>query len=516
MLTRAASRALQRYVSQHVSHAFQIHSTHCLESLKGHANKWSLSLPEEVLLEIFDCYGQTFQNDSHDERIWNSNQGWFKLVHVCREWRRIVLASPSCLRIRLLMTAQRTPRSIALKSLPLLPIIVDYRREYLTIKIQNRIASALAYPDRVCGIAITMFDTSSRKCSKLLAAMNQPFPALESLELHYTHISELANSLSSPPFLTAPTPHLRRLKFTGSLSMLLCNILSCTTSLVDLTLSLYHVVDSSLEIQLLAHLQDMAFLCRLDLEMTTVIFAEPPLRNKDVLLPKLTFLRLTGLIAQVEAFFAVLAAPSLRELHITPYYLPFDSESLTICLPKFIRNVGKPFFSAQLNRSRAGINLVLSTYSHSTDDPPFIIIVNPTPPIYLMDDVFSAILATVQVVFVVSPFVAVMPCMKVRSSWPSFFKLFRNAKTLRVSHGMEQEIGYILRPDNEGSSLQLLPTLEEIELDTTTRPGTRTRIDEDELGPMVGPFKPFMDARQQAGRPVNLHWNTDWVLLKYF
>ncbi len=77
---------------------------------------------------------------------------------------------------------------------------------------------------------------------------------------------------------------------------------------------------------------------------------------------------------------------------------------------------------------------------------------------------------------------------------------------------MEQEVGNILRPDNEGSSLQLLPALEEIELNTTTQPGTPTRIDEDQLGPIVGPFKPFMDAWQQVGCPVNLHWNTDWVL----
>src|SRR6266851_2400749 len=59
-----------------------------LKSRNGHTDKWSPSvtigdLPEEVLLEIFNCYGQTFQNDSQHERIWNSNQGWFKLAHVC-------------------------------------------------------------------------------------------------------------------------------------------------------------------------------------------------------------------------------------------------------------------------------------------------------------------------------------------------------------------------------------------------------------------------------------------------
>jgi hypothetical protein len=116
-----------------------------------------------------------------------------------------------------------------------------------------------------------------------------------------------------------------------------------------------------------------------------------------------------------------------------------------------------------------GIDLVMSTYSHSTDDPPFIIIVNPVPPIYLKDDVFSATLATVQVVFIVSPFSTIFLYMRLYSPppWLSFFKLFRNAKTLRVSHGMEQEVGNILQLDNKGSSLQLLPTLEEIELNTT-------------------------------------------------
>jgi hypothetical protein len=420
--------------------------------------------------------------------------------------------------MRLFMTTKRTPRAIALKSLPPLPIIVDYRDENWTTKIRNRIISALAHPDRVCGIAITMPSTGmqgrSKTSKKLLAAMNQPFPALESLELFCPSIQ----SNVSPPFLTVPTPHLRRLEFTfiSNTSTFLSSLLSCTKSLVDLTLRLYSLVFSSLETQLLAHLQDMSFLSRLELEIGGVIFPTAPLRNKDILLPKLTFLRFTGRVAQLEALFACLAAPSLQELHITPYHFSFDPESPITYLPRFVRNVGKPFFSAQLNNSRAGINLVMSTYSHSADDPPFIFIVNPMPQIYLEDDVFSAALATVQVVFVVPPFKAVAIRMRSRFPWPSFFKLFRNAKTLRVSHGMEREVGNILRPDNEGFSLQLLPALEEIELNTTTRPGTPTRIDEDQLGPIVGPFKPFMDARQQAGHPVNLHWNKDWVLPKHF
>ena len=161
--------------------------------------------------------------------------------------------------------------------------------------------------------------------------MNQPFPALESLELHCINNSKLGNS---PPFLTAPTPHLRRLQFIGSPSKLLFNILSHTTSIVDLTLSLGSVIGSSFEFQLLAHLQDMSFLHHLELNMSApgASFLKPPLRNKDVLLPKLTFLHFTGHVAQLEALFAGLAAPSLRELHITPYSI----SSVVTYLPRFI------------------------------------------------------------------------------------------------------------------------------------------------------------------------------------
>jgi hypothetical protein len=156
------------------------------------------------------------------------------------------------------MTTQRTLRLIALKSLPPLPITIDYRHEkYWTIKIQNHMTSALTYPDHVCRIQVTILlsDTSLHKCSKkLLAAMNQPSPTLESLELHCLDIPKLGDSPSLPPFLIAPTLHLRHLKFSGSPSTLLCNILSCTTSVIDLTLSLSDVINSSLKIQLLAHL----------------------------------------------------------------------------------------------------------------------------------------------------------------------------------------------------------------------------------------------------------------------
>ncbi|KAH8982794.1 hypothetical protein EDB92DRAFT_1819714 [Lactarius akahatsu] len=38
-------------------------------------------LPEDVLLEIFDAYRQLHEHQPDYEKVWNSRDGWFKLVH---------------------------------------------------------------------------------------------------------------------------------------------------------------------------------------------------------------------------------------------------------------------------------------------------------------------------------------------------------------------------------------------------------------------------------------------------
>ncbi|KAI0251459.1 hypothetical protein BJV78DRAFT_1211769 [Lactifluus subvellereus] len=78
----------------------------------------SLKLPEEVLLEIFDSYRQGLECQGNYENLWNGRNGWFNLAHVCRNWRRVVLASPSRLRLRLIFTAHTPTRKIVWARLP--------------------------------------------------------------------------------------------------------------------------------------------------------------------------------------------------------------------------------------------------------------------------------------------------------------------------------------------------------------------------------------------------------------
>jgi hypothetical protein len=394
--------------------------------------------------------------------------------------------------------------------LPLLPIVLDYRHAGWRLR-DYCIALALENPSRVRRIALTLPDTTWNSSSKaLLADMNQYFPALESLEFHCLGDVE-PNFCHSPPFLTTEPPHLRRLEFTGKISPFIPQVLLRTTSLVELTLCLDIDRFSSFRTRLSAKLQGLPFLRRLNLEIWDSL-AEPPDSAKDFLLPQLTYLSFTGHITQLEALMACLAAPSLQELRITlPEPRPIFPTATY--LSEFIHNLSKTFLSAQLNTSEEGISLVMSSHPVSTDDPPFRIVASPMVSIQQMGSIFSAALATVQDVFIASPFSPLaVPHTRGLPPWRTFFRLFHNAKVLRISRCIESDVGAILQPDNRASASQLLPVLEEIELNA----GTPNRIDENELVSFFDLFKRFVDARYWTHHPVNVRWNTDRVLPEHF
>lgn len=334
--------------------------------------------------------------------------------------------------------------------------------------------------------------------------MNQPFPALESLELHCSHSIGLQ---SPPPFLTAQS-HLRSLKFVGPINEFY-RLLPYTTSLVDLTLHLHTFFFSPGDTPLFFHLQGLSSLRRLRVKTRLGETPDDLGERKDVILPSLTSFSFSGDMDLLDLFMAGLTAPSLQELRISVY--DFRAMPPPTNLTSFIFNSGRQFFSAQINAPGRGINLVMSTHSHSTDDPPFKIIASEMRSVLLMGDLFSETLATVEDVFLASPFSLRSHSTLTPDSLPSYklFTPFRGAKILRVSPGIEPKVGEELSPD-------LLPALEEIELNATTPSCTPIGIDEKEMVSALEPFKRFVDARQQAGHPVKVHWNTDRVIPEYF
>jgi pimeloyl-ACP methyl ester carboxylesterase len=122
---------------------------------------------------------------------------------VCRKWRNIVFGSPRRLKLRL--CCNRTQRRLKLDVWPLLPIVV---RGYGYGSMRYIIA-ALEHNDRICGVD---FGGSSSIMEQVLAAMQQPFPALTSLELRGDEAPAISFSFlggSAPSLESLCLPYIR-------------------------------------------------------------------------------------------------------------------------------------------------------------------------------------------------------------------------------------------------------------------------------------------------------------------
>ena len=81
-------------------------------------------LPDVALLKIFNCYVDQAREEEEEEYVDSRKiQEWHKLVHVCRQWRIIILGSPHRLDLRLFCTGE-TPVKEMLAVWPPLPIVI--------------------------------------------------------------------------------------------------------------------------------------------------------------------------------------------------------------------------------------------------------------------------------------------------------------------------------------------------------------------------------------------------------
>ena len=77
-----------------------------------------------------------------------------------------------------------------------------------------------------------------------------------------------------------------------------------------------------------------------------------------------------------------------------------------------------------------------------------------------------------------------------RTEWRKLFRSFSNVKTLRVEHGLVEELSCCLRVEDGEHPMELLPELQEL-----------TYSGSNDIG---DGFTSFIDARRNAGRPVTL------------
>jgi hypothetical protein len=278
-------------------------------------------LPENTLLEIFEFY-------LDGARI----EAWITLVHVSRKWRGVAFGSPRRLNLRLYCRA-RTPVRETLHVWPLLPIVVsgnDNQEWHL-----DNLVTALGHSDRVCGVEL--WPVPSSQMENVLAAMQEPFPALTYLDL----VSKDQTVPVVPDsFLGGSAPCLRSLSLDRIPFPSLPTLLFSATDLVNLSLCGIPLSGYISPEAMVAGLSSLSRLKSLWLEFQWPHWeSRRPAPATRALLPALTHFEFKGFCKYLEDLVARIDAPLLDDLNLTfSHQLVFDTAQLAEFIsrtPKF-------------------------------------------------------------------------------------------------------------------------------------------------------------------------------------
>jgi hypothetical protein len=462
-----------------------------------------------VLLNIFHLYRLADPDEYKDESglfnfKWGRQRWWYKLAHVCRLWRNLILESPSGLDLHLFCT-NGVPVADMLAHSPPLPLTICYDGDrVITAEDESGIFLALSHRDRVRHI--DFWDLQN--AGTLVKAMGDQFPSLERMYIHSP-----ADEVVLP--VTFQAPNLRHFRMmTASLSIQ-SPLLTTTAGLV--TLMLRDIPSSSYFPP--SHLLSQISLM-LQLEILAIDFRpSPPNRDIEMQLhnwqtpdmttfPNLHWFAFAGVSAYLEALVARISAPSFNTLQV---YL-FDRLSDTV--PRLLQfmQTSKSLTFGAVQVTFGALVVSLHAVPWKWDTP-------------LMLEIECGGLdwqveSAVQLFGTLSPILSVVEKVAFSyeehdpssewhnivdpSQWCELLMSFTNVKTIHVQDDLVSKIFPSLSSDDGGQPLELLPNL--VEVGYSGRSDARDAV------------TTFIDERQVAGHPISLQlvdnsiFNEPWVL----
>ena len=468
-------------------------------------------LDDDSLINIFRLYRPILldEEETNDDRIlqggeWRRERWWYKLVHVCRRWRSLILESASHLGLSLLCT-HRTPVADMLACSPPLPLIIDHADESrnLTPEDEEGIKLALRHHDRVRRIRLAMFIPC---LPELVKSIDEEFPILE-----YLCIDPLiynGDGLILPETLRAP--NLRHLVLVNFALPVGSSLLATATGLVTFSLSFippsvpWNPTDLLHRVSLMPHLQTFGIsFCSAPPNHVVEWQTVNTQNMTHVVLPNLRWLGFQGGSTYMEALLPHMTTPHLEKLQI--YFFNELTVSVTN-LQQFISNSkALRFTGASLRFDRMGF--ALQAYPRKGSRMYAL-----SMAIYRLGDDWP-LSSTVLMLDILGPvFSGVMHlsigiCDKDhmlwsgsptynkadRAQWRDILKPFNNVKSLCMEDGLIREISGALKVRDDESTMDLLPDLKELICSAN--------VDADDL---FDTFAAFIEVRQHAGHPVTL------------
>jgi hypothetical protein len=458
-------------------------------------------LNDDALLNIFYLYRLDFQDEYEDDNgvwrpVWERQRWWYKLAHVSRHWRFLILASSSLLRLHL-FCAHGTPVADMLACSPPLPLAIYYfrRNRKMSAEDEQGALLALSHRERVRHIALRM---PAPDLEKLIPAMDEQFPILE--RLYITSLTIEETSLNLPT--TFQAPNLRHLHLSYTALPIRSPLLTSIGGLVSLWLK---------GIPQSAYFPPSYILSRLplmpQLERLGIIF-HSPLPNHGgvgelldtptmthIVLPSLRLLSFRGTSAYFEALLAQISAPVLGMLDV--HFL----NQLTFALPRLLQfiQISETFiFNAiELSFNSDSVNLIADPHRGRRERPLDLWII--------CRHFYGQVVSALQILGTLSPALSVVEKLTLRhekhnqsSEWPNqvdrtqwreLLRPFGNVKVLHLDNELVEGLSRSLPSGDEEMPMDILPNLEEL-----CYAG----------GDIGGAFTSFINERKAAGRPVRL------------
>ncbi len=455
-------------------------------------------LDDDSLLNIFYLYRPFHlgENEDHDSRLrgrWVGEHWWYKLAHVCQRWRNLILGSSFHLGLCLICT-NGTPVADMLAHSPPLPLVIEYDHEDPDMAAEDEEGFTLAFQerDRVRRVRLRMPVSALQK---LTTAINKRYPRLECLII-------VPSAEDSSTIFTLPesfeAPHLRHLVLFDFAFSSGSRLLTNATGLVTLALALSN---PSTYFQPNVLLQWISSMPQLETLMVTFLFTVPdsdletqsthmPITT-HITFPDLRWFWFRGVSAYLEAVVPHITTPRLEKLEIfffkqsifsVPHLLQFmnETENLKFRVAEF------HFSDGQFD---------VEVYPHE-DAETYALHLCVTMCWYFDSQVSSAaqifnassqIFSGVEHLTLEEESDSYEQNSVDRSQWHEFLRPFSNVKTLCVGYELEWEIARCLAGE---LPLDLLPELHELAYSRNSHTD--------------GDFISFIDARQNAGRPITL------------
>ena len=481
-------------------------------------------LDDDSLLNIFSFYRPSLlDEDVIDDSLilqggkWDREHWWYKLAHVCRRWRYLILGSPSHLGVGLLCT-HGTPVADILAQSPPLPLIIDHLHPDYNVSAGEvkGIMLALQHHHRVRRIRLLM---RAPWLQMLIMAMGEEFPILE-----FLYISSPANrntSLTLPE--TFQAPRLRQLILADLAFPIGSPLLTTTVGLVTLSLPQIHPSAYFHPNELLQRLTLMPQLETLEIgfhshfpthgierQLLEALGIEhgfpPPTPTPDVemqslstqimahvTLPNLRWFAFGGASAYLEALLPQLSTPLLKKLQI------MCVEPLTFAAPllQFMNTCDNvKFGSARLTFHQEGASV--RVYPHERARMYAFNLEIRGRYIKRQISSMAQILNALRTVLSAVEYLTLdydwgsipraWPPEADRSQWRELLRPFGNVKMLLVCVDLVAQLSASLQPDHGESPMELLPNLKELKSFGNYIVGDA--------------FTQFINARQNAGHPV--------------